>query len=969
MSRLLLLLGAIFFTSSGSGIAGIVSVELPQTLQEGRSREVLVARWPAGDTALTVNLTSSDAAALDVPATVTIPEGMYGAVITVTVADNEIRDGSRIVTVTAAAEGHDSGVKAVTIRDDEVASYALNPFTDIMPAPVGLRVTARDIEGNTIDFAGEVHATVLKADGTALPNKPKPVKLEGPFGGFAYVKVPALADGLRLHVEDAQGLSVQSPVFYAMRGLGLPNAGLVYDSRRKCFYASVPTRAASVHAGRVVKIDPNTLQIASGPVMQDPGPLALSSDGTALYVGLNGNATVAKLNPVTLVVDSAFAVGVDPDYGTLIADEFTTVAGHPNQLIVSTRQAAQPYQTGGVVLFLNGQALPAKLLIPNSGLLRVERSADPSIFFVYGSTGFRRVRRDANGLTQLAVSTHLFPSEPSSDIVSTGNTVVSTTGVAVDGATMRLLGRVATQRYEYLGPVRPDPARNRLYFLNSSYPPPSSSMQSISVYDPQSYQLIRRFTAPTMTASGGLIRWGQHGLAFRSPGSIALINSSQIVPHRQPANVRVSVQSNSGSPAIGAPLVYSVTVANHGPETARDVFVRATISAGQQVPLIAPSTPDIAVTPSGVSLPIGDLPAGTQVEFSITTAAQAAGLVSCTVAAQSASLDPDLTDNVVTKFMNVGYALNPNSVQALRFGVDNLIYDPTRHLLWLAISDPNMAGFIPLPVGPTVLGMDPSTGEIRDSIPLSRHASLSAMAMSANGRYLYVGLYQASAVQRINLSTTPARSVLIPLAANRMNDETVTDMEVLDGAGTSFVATSANTSYPTVYDGRVPRSGAHLNWGGFNQIEKTGTPGVFVTYNGGSTLTSVKFDTSGTTILKTIPGGISGFGGQMRASGDLLLSETGVVVNTGDLTFKLNLNAEGRPILDAPNQHAYLVNGTHITRFSTSSGLSLGKLALTDTLFDIGWPKAAVRWGTDGLAVAGSDAKLYIARWSSVFGP
>jgi hypothetical protein len=430
--------------------------------------------------------------------------------------------------------------------------------------------------------------------------------------------------------------------------------------------------------------------------------------------------------------------------------------------------------------------------------------------------------------------------------------------------------------------------------------------------------------------------------------------------------VSVSVETTPSSPAIGAPIVYSVTVANHGPETARDVFVRGTASAGQGAPVINPARAATYLSGSSASARIGDLPAGNQVQFTVTTTAQSAGLVSCTVSADSASLDPDMTDNTETKIVNAGYAVGPDSSQALRFGADNMVYDSTRKLLWIATSDKDRPGIVNLGVGPTLVGMDPVTGAIVESFPLAHTVGFAAMGISKDGHYLYTGLAQMTEVQRIDLTTTPPVSVLIPLVGDTYQD-TVTDLEVLDGDGTSFAAITAYYPTPAVYDGTVRRMFSNAYLSSYGNIEKTGTSGVFITYDGPNSLSKIKFNSSAITNVQTTA--INGIAGTFRTSGNLLLTGTGIVINTVDVIFKLNLGASGLPCLDAPNHRAYLVKSTSIAGFSTATGLSIGTVALpAPSPYGIS-PRDCVRWGTDGLAVIGDDANLYMVRWSAAVGP
>src|SRR3712207_4802742 len=132
MSKPVLIFFALCCTVSLASGAENAWVSVTWPLQEGRSVEAAVERWPAAETPLTVSLKSSDEGNLVVPATVTIPAQMTSAPITITAPDNAKRDGTRVVKVSTSGAGVGPVENSVTIRDNEVVSYRLNPMTDIM---------------------------------------------------------------------------------------------------------------------------------------------------------------------------------------------------------------------------------------------------------------------------------------------------------------------------------------------------------------------------------------------------------------------------------------------------------------------------------------------------------------------------------------------------------------------------------------------------------------------------------------------------------------------------------------------------------------------------------------------------------------------------------------------------------------------------------------------------------------------
>ncbi|NCT44034.1 MAG: hypothetical protein GPJ35_12020, partial [Microcystis aeruginosa G11-09] len=78
--------------------------------------------------ALTVNLASSDTTEATVPQTVTIPVGQSSATFIVTGVNDGVNDGIQSVTLTAAANGFNSGVKTIEVSDIDVPDLQITNF-------------------------------------------------------------------------------------------------------------------------------------------------------------------------------------------------------------------------------------------------------------------------------------------------------------------------------------------------------------------------------------------------------------------------------------------------------------------------------------------------------------------------------------------------------------------------------------------------------------------------------------------------------------------------------------------------------------------------------------------------------------------------------------------------------------------------------------------------------------------------
>lgn len=929
----------------------ILSLALPATVQEGSFGTGTVSVSGTLLTNLEVSLVSANPTALTVPPTVTIVAYETQATFPMTAVDNGLRDGSRPVMISATANTFTDSNQMVTIRDNELAGYRFGALSNIvnLSRPLDIEVSAADVEGNAIaGFTGTINLSIVLPGGTTLPLTPATVNLSGTNGWTGSVTFPTVnVSPLRLRASDANGNSGDSAPFDIMRMLDLVAAAdLVWDSSRSRFYASVSSSTAGgTNSNRVLVIDPATAAISGSVLLaQNPGQLALTSGGENLYVALNGNGNIVRIDPSSMAVASIFAVGTDSTYGTFYAADMCAVAGQPNLLVIS-RSGPNGYEHYGVAAYDNGVARLTNTPFLNGSRV-IEPSANPGIFFGYDNRndyGFRRLQLDASGMTEIEVNRTLLQ-DYDSDILSDGNRVFSTSGVELDGAQMTRLGAFPLGQ-----PLYPDLAVNRVYFIERQEPYSWENYDTISAYDPLTFSSIRKATMSSpVQLPKGLIRWGTNGLAFLTSSNVVLINSSQLVPGDPPANLIVGIQAVPNPTSVAVPLTYTVTVSNQGPNLARNTILKTELSAHQTIQSVVATTGTAAVSSNNISLPAGDLAVGASATLVITALPQSAGSLVCIAKAFGDPPDPDFANNSATNLVRVGYELALDAVSELRLLANNLIYDSNRNLLWASTPqyDPQL--------GQSVVSINPLTGVISEPLAIGARPMEESMALSANGRYLYVGLENSNAVHRIDLESSNA-SVRIPL-----DQGVALDLEPLAGDGTSFLAA-------TYYSGVVAFNGAvqrpnHTDPYIITRIEKTSDPGIFIgaSYN---TVSRLAVTASGVAVTQSVNGLIPG-SQEIRGDGNLLLGGSGHLVNSSNLTLRANFGISGSPCLDLPNHRAYLVNGDGLHAFDTETLLPAGNFVIPGTSM-VGSAQTCVRWGLDGFAILSTSGIIYVLRWSS----
>ena len=963
---------AVTITASGPGIPTAtgqtvvidnevreLSVSLPASVQEGSSATG-VARIPGYlKTDLVVYLTSSDSAGAAVPESVTIPARALSKEFTIQAADDLISEGSRSVTITARAETF-AGASAVTIlRDNEVAGYLVRAATDIVDPsnPVSFTVSGADQEGNKVSGAsGIVNVEIVQPDGTSQPAVPPTLTLTGTDTTGTVTLPPNLSPPLRIRVADAAGKSGESQPFDFLRTRALKTADLVWDAARQRIYASVASDSPS-RANEVVAIDPVTAQITgSVPTGHNPGKLALTSGSEALYVALDGNGTIARIDPATMSVVSSFAVGSNPHAGTLFARDICTLRGNPNLVVVGRNDARDNWPS--LAVYDNG--VPRQNTIEATS---VEPSAEANIVFAMprATYGLARIQIDSNGLTVANSASGVYGG---GGMVADGNILADVSGGLVDGGALRILGSFYPPQTFHIPAVRPEMAVRRVYFVEPRDEYTSYAFDKIAAYDSSTFAPVRRLTMPAVDSAASLIRWGATGLAFRTNNNVVVVNGGAIVPSAPETDLAMSIEANPPTAASGEAVTYQINLRNHGPNAARNSVLTATLSDGQIIESASATGGESSVANGVVSVRLGDVAPGAIMTLNIVARPQAPGSVSCTASVASSSVDVQAHNNAAFRLVPVGFNSAQNAMNHIRIVANNALYDAGRDVIWATVGRSAAA-----PLGRSLIAIDPHTGEVSDPIPLDGHPAPRCMSLSGNGRYLYVGYSDAPAVARFDLGAATPQLTRLYLGGLSLGYAMYPqDIEALDGDGTSFIIAAANYVGIAVYDGEVRRPNRTGHYGG-DRIERTTTPNVFVGTTVGLSPQSflrLVVTSSGVSVSHDVDHVIQGR--EIVASGNLVLSDEGSLANSGTMTSQSGLGMRGTPCLDAANGRAYLVYGPYLRAFDTATGNLVDTLRIPPPkdkqwAYAYDWANRVVRWAADGFAITGPD-QIYLTRWS-----
>src|SRR6185436_8210560 len=161
-----------------------------------------------------------------------------------------------------------------------------------------------------------------------------------------------------------------------VRVLNMAVNDITYDKLSKKLFASVPSRAGA-GGNAVTEIDPATGALgASVFVGSEPSKIALSDDGQALYVGLNGSASVRRVDLATHTAGTQFRLGFDQFSGIpFMPGDLAVVPGDPNAVAVAKLNTSST-PGAGVAVYDNGVSRPNVATNPG----------DESTYLAFGAT-------------------------------------------------------------------------------------------------------------------------------------------------------------------------------------------------------------------------------------------------------------------------------------------------------------------------------------------------------------------------------------------------------------------------------------------------------------------------------------------------------------------------------------------------------------------------------------------------------
>lgn len=351
--------------------------------------------------------------------------------------------------------------------------------------------------------------------------------------------------------------------------LSLQANDLIYNTATQLLYASVPSAAGPSLGNSIVPIDPYT-GVLGTPIFvgSEPNKMALSSDGTVIWVSLDGAAAVREVNLQTRTAGLQFSLGGGTGvYNPPVsAQALAVLPGSPNTVAVSAPIAY--IYASSVTIYDSGIARPngqTSQISCCSGVVGLAFDSTGSNLYEAGS-GYGLAQVGPSGITS---ASSLNASAYTNDLRVDSGRAYLTSGQVLDANTGAQLGIFSVApNQNAIGPVAPDSAIGEAFVLSSNL----SSFSQINAYNLSTFVLNGSLPVEGVNSFGqnptSLRRWGQDGLAFTTGSQVYILRSPLV---RDLSTSLADLGVTGSVPATGTTgtnLTYQLTVNNAGPVSA-----------------------------------------------------------------------------------------------------------------------------------------------------------------------------------------------------------------------------------------------------------------------------------------------------------------------------------------------------------------------------------------------------------------
>ena len=283
----------------------------------------------------------------------------------------------------------------------------------------------------------------------------------------------------------------------------------------------------------------------------------------------------------------------------------------------------------------------------------------------------------------------------------------------------------------------------------------------------------------------------------------------------------------------------------------------------------------------------------------------------------------------------IGSTVLAADVSVMELTTSDLIANPATGLIYASV--PGGAG---APYGNSIVGINPSTGEITTVIPVGSEPT--TLEISNDGSIIYVALKGAHAIQKVDLVNNTVGTPFSLGTSTSYGPYNAEDIAI-DPSNSDTIAVSLTRENVSprhggiaIFDNGIKRANTTQEHTGSNRIEYSSSSGMIFGYNNESTeygLRKLSVDAEGVYQDSVWRQVISGFNVDIEASGDILYATTGTVVDMQQAapliigSFPISAKAS-ELVIDEHHQTIYFLVGSKIESFDRTSFVKLDSLQL-----------------------------------------
>jgi trimeric autotransporter adhesin len=559
------------------------------------------------------------------------------------------------------------GNASIIVTNPASVPAASSPVTVSIANPPAPTLTSISPSGGPINTAtpitlngtGFTQSSTVALNGTNLP-----ATFENSSELTATIPASAIATpgNVNLTVSTpAPGGGTTTPMGFTA-DIAMTNNDIVYRATDGLLYVSVPGSAPS-YGNSVVAIDPVTGNVVSQiQVGSNPDKLALSTDGTQLFVGLDGAGAVAQVSLASGQVVNQFSLGSGSNYYNepITAQYIAPVPGLPNSVAVSSSADVVTIYDSGVAR----TGISTTFGYNYYGALSFGASA--TTLFVANYSG--EVMQMTVGSTGITAGSVLFTSTSELQISALqydiGKLYLSN-GEVVNATNGTLAGTFyAAPTSPASGPIVSDSVLGLAFVAFGSDITPGSEVLAFNESTFNGAGNIPINGPITLSYPYGferIVRWGQNGVALNTSSQIFIFQSPVVKSlSASPADLSVAL-SAPATATTGTAISSVATVQNAGPSAAQGATLSLSLDPSFIVNSITPSQGSCG-TGNAFNCDLGSLANGSSATVTVSATPTTAGSFSGSAAVTSVSYDPTTTNNQATASTTVTgsfYAMPP----------------------------------------------------------------------------------------------------------------------------------------------------------------------------------------------------------------------------------------------------------------------------------------------------------------------